>query len=223
MDSDAELDYQIEREMSDELECAASQPCISPGCDGYDSPPDDSTAYEELLRAIDVDEERLAEELYKNRNNGCGMQKSWKMVNLEDIEQMGINDGMPYFFLSEAEGPMLSGMALKQLLVLLHMIHSSISGDHVVETLTLKPTINADNILEKLVEVKDVGDNPYNFTGDYEKALEQGVDDMAFEKVFDFRGCGGTAATVNRVVSVGEILVCPVSATYTKDVSSLLW
>jgi hypothetical protein len=71
--------------------------------------------------------------------------------------------------------------------------------------------------------VKDVGDNPYNFTGDYEKALEQGVDDMAFEKVFDFRGCGGTAATVNRVVSVGEILVCPVSATYTKDVSSLLW
>jgi hypothetical protein len=225
MESDAELEYWIERQISDEDDTRmrdASQPSGTTQPDEYDSPPDDSNAYEDHLRACDADEERQADELYKHPRNGFGMQKSWKMVDLKTIETLEQGDGMPYFFLSEAEGPMLSSMATKQILVLLHMLHSPISGDHVMETMLLKPTVNAENNLEKLVEIVNVGDNPYKVTGDYDEALQRKVDDMPFETVLDFRGCGGTSESINRVVSVGEILVCPVTATYTKDVSSMM-
>jgi hypothetical protein len=222
-ESEHELDYRIERQILDEIDFNADFENARQESIERDerllADADDQNAYERDLREIDEEEEKSAEELYKHKKNGFGMEKSFKMVNIEDIGELGPNDGMPYFFVSEAEGPMLSSMALKQILVLMHMIHSPISGDHVVETVCLKPTVNADNILEKLVELVDVGENPYNFDGDYEDALGAGVDDMNFENIYDFRGCGGVNSTVNKVVSVGEILVCPVSATYIKEVS----
>ena len=58
-------------------------------------------------------------------------------------------DGYVYFFTSMAEGPMLSPVAMQQILVLLHVIHSYIPEDCILETDLLKPTFdkNGKNIL----------------------------------------------------------------------------
>jgi hypothetical protein len=221
MDSDTELDYEIDQRFlaEEEEEEEARTRSLGYNLADADQEEDDASNHERLLRATEEDEEKRAEELYNDPKNGFGMQKSWKMVSLKKVEILKENDGMPFFFLSKADGPMLSVMATKQILVLLHMIHSPILAEHVIETEDMKPTINADGYLEKLVEKLEVGDNPYKFVGDYDEALARKIDDMKDNEVYDFRGCGGAHATVNRVVSVGEILVCPVTATYTKNVS----
>ena len=61
-------------------------------------------------------------------------------------------DGYAYFFTSMAEGPMLSSMAMQQILVLLHVIHSFIPEECILETDFLKPVFDKSNGLEKLME-----------------------------------------------------------------------
>ena len=70
-------------------------------------------------------------------------------------------DGYAYFFTSMAEGPMLSSMAMQQILVLLHVIHSFIPEECILETDVLKPVFDKSNGLEKLMESVPISEDEW--------------------------------------------------------------
>lgn len=144
-------------------------------------------------------------------------------------------DGYTYFFNSVAEGPVMTNMTLKHILVLLHIIHSFIPEECILETEYLKPTFNAQGGLEKLVEhipLSDaawiqaaqqqdmhakmpVCDVPMDFcfnaslSSDAQAGSSSGADGGRVggrRKVNNFKKCP---------VDVAEILVAPVCLRYT--------
>lgn len=70
-------------------------------------------------------------------------------------------DGYCYFFTSLAEGPMLSSMAMQQILVLLHVIHSYIPEECLLETDLLKPSFDKQGCLVKLMEKIPIPDDKW--------------------------------------------------------------
>ena len=65
-----------------------------------------------------------------------------RIVDLMDVQVDRNVDGYVYCFTSVADGPVLSQMALKQILVLLHVIFSYIPEECILETEYLKPTFD---------------------------------------------------------------------------------
>lgn len=104
----------------------------------------------------------------------------------------------------------------KQILVLLHVIIGApIHKKHIAETAQLKPQFSpGDGTLEKLVEEVDLGFNPYERAGTDERDIGVAVGEIPFNSVCDFREGVMGSCKVQRPVSVGEILVSPVTASY---------
>ena len=92
------------------------------------------------------------ERMYYDRDCSNNISRSLRVVPLEDVQISPGRDGYAYFFTSMAEGPMLSSMALQQILVLLHVIHSFIPEECILETDLLKPFFDKAGGLEKLME-----------------------------------------------------------------------
>jgi hypothetical protein len=78
------------------------------------------------------------------------MSKSLRIVPGLDVQVDPRYDGYVYFFTSEMEGAALPQDTLKQVLVLLHVIHSFIPEECILETEYLKPTFDKQGGLEKL-------------------------------------------------------------------------
>ena len=164
-------------------------------------------------------------------------------------------DGYVYCFTSMAEGPMLSSMAMQQILVLLHVIHSFIPEECILETDLLKPTFTdsakgGDSGLEKLLELiplsedewkqekqkrlqtsrMRVCDIPPDVIIDASKQAEDDDDDdddnlpnpsaAAAEEDNEEGGAARAMQRHNKIhyktrpIDVAEILVAPVSVTY---------
>lgn len=153
----------------------------------------------------------MADALYTNPLNSNNMSRSLKIVDLKGMQELKRSDGYLYTFLSEAEGPMLSSMCQKQILVLMHVINSPIYPSHVVRTSTLRPTFSkGDGFLEKLMETTD---DPLHGLGTNRELMGLDVGSIPFDVVCDFRDNGG-ADMNQRVTSVGEILVSPITVRY---------
>jgi hypothetical protein len=70
------------------------------------------------------------------------LSRSLRVVKTDDVRIDPNEDGYTYWFVSPADGPVLSRMALQQILVLLHIVHSFIPEKCVIETEYLKPTFD---------------------------------------------------------------------------------
>lgn len=128
------------------------------------------------------------EKMYFERDCSNNISKSLRVVPLEDVQVFFINqtwhvfinqtwhaslsfvhflqvvsgrDGYSYFFTSMAEGPMLSSMAMQQILVLLHVIHSFIPEECILETDVLKPSFDKAGGLEKLLETLPISEEEW--------------------------------------------------------------
>lgn len=172
----------------------------------------------------DLDEEsvcdgiEVADALYTNPLNSNNMSRSLKIVDVKDVQELGESDGYLYAFLSEAEGPMLSSMCQKQILVIMHVLNSPICPSHVVRTKTLNPVFSkGEGVLEKLMETMDEA-SARDVDG-YNEAVGGAVGDIPFDLVCDFRDNAAPGERLQRVASVGEILVAPVTAKYTVKVN----
>jgi hypothetical protein len=96
-------------------------------------------------------EEIFRMQLYDDPDCCNNLSRSLRVVpGIWDVQVESNYDGYLYCFTSVADGPMLSQMALKQILVLLHVIHSFIPEECVLETEYLKPTFDKQGGLEKL-------------------------------------------------------------------------
>jgi hypothetical protein len=78
------------------------------------------------------------------------MSKSLRIVPGIDVQVDPRYDGYVYFFTAEMEGAALPQDTLKQVLVLLHVIHSFIPEECILETEYLKPIFDKQGGLEKL-------------------------------------------------------------------------
>jgi hypothetical protein len=131
------------------------------------------------------------EKMYYDRDCSNNISKSLRVVPLEDVQVMTKHcignvqqrtdyykkqvvpgrDGYAYFFTSMAEGPMLSSMAMQQILVLLHVIHSFIPEDCILETDTLKPFFDKAGGLEKLVEWIEMSEEEWMYMQNRKKQI----------------------------------------------------
>ena len=68
--------------------------------------------------------------------------KSCKMCRIEDMNKNTEGDGMTYYFVSEAEGTMLSTNAFEQILCLLHLLNHPINDQHIIATQNYKPVFD---------------------------------------------------------------------------------
>lgn len=171
----------------------------------------------------DMQDIELAEALYMDPRNSNNMSRSLKIVDVEDVRRLGAVDGYMYTFISEAEGPMLSSMSQKQILVLLHVLNSPLHSTHVVETECLKPVFSpVDGSLEKLVETQRLEDRDGASRDEEEhgKILSRAVDEIPSDTVCDYRETGNSRVVDQKVVSVGDILVSPVTVRYAIRVRS---
>ena len=116
--------------------------------------------------------EDVPDDVYNDTRNSNNMSRAFKVLESIKVEHTADHDGYTYCFLSEAEvfildlpvifamhltplsiqGPMLSSMAKKQILMLLHVTNWPIHQKHIVETKILKPHFcPVDKTLEKLI------------------------------------------------------------------------
>lgn len=137
-------------------------------------------------------------------------------------------DGYAYFFNSVAEGPMMSTMTLKHILVLLHVINSFIPEECILETEYLKPSFNDQGGLEKLVEKIPLSDEEWDQARAQHNSMRNlAVCDVPMDQVFNTmmvqdadddvhqEGARGRKKRFRtRPVPVAEILVAPVCVAY---------
>ena len=109
----------------------------------------------------DPSENEWREKMYYDRDCSNNISRSLRVESIQDLQLVPGRDGYAYFFTSLAEGPMLSPMALQQILVLLHVIHSFIPEECILETDLLKPTFDKNGGLEKLVEHIPISDDEW--------------------------------------------------------------
>jgi hypothetical protein len=225
------------------------------GVGGGDDDDDDDEDEDEM----DFPEiEDVPDSVYNDTRNSNNMSRSLKVVDSGKIMHMSDQvpplraifwatwpnntyfgqDGYTYCFLSEAEGPMLSSMAKKQILMLLHVINAPVHRKHVVETKELKPHFcQSDKTLEKLILSVFPGAGA-DLEDNIRHNIDAPVNDIPFEAVCDYKassdvsairaatgdddeedgGFAAAAAASSKLecpVDVGEILVSPVTASFT--------
>ena len=91
---------------------------------------------------LDDSEAQMRRQLYYDPDCCNNLSRSMRIVNLPDVQVDPNTDGYVYCFTSVADGPMLSQMAMKQILVLLHVIFSYVPEECILETEYLKPTFD---------------------------------------------------------------------------------
>lgn len=136
-------------------------------------------------------------------------------------------DGYAYYFTSMAEGPVTTTMTLKQILVLLHIIHSFIPRECILETDSLKPTFNKQGGLEKLVEQVAVAEEDCVEASRNQQSMSSlPVCEAPMDLGFNLRNADTESASQapdrlpqkhfrTSPVDVAEILLAPVCVTYT--------
>ena len=102
--------------------------------DDYEMTQDEKEMNDQNILSDDAWMERM----YKDRDCSSNISKNLRVVPIEDVQICAGRDGYAYFFTSLAEGPMLSSMALQQILILLHVIHSFIPEECILDTDLLK-------------------------------------------------------------------------------------
>lgn len=111
---------------------------------------------------MDADPSQLLEkrrkDMYHDPTCINNISRSLRVIPMKDAQVKPGRDGYCYFFTSMAEGPMLSSMALQQILVLLHVIHSYIPEECVLETDLLKPSFDKSGGLDKIMEKVHITD-----------------------------------------------------------------
>jgi hypothetical protein len=145
-------------------------------------------------------------------------------------------DGYVYCFTSSVEGPSLSQMALKQILVLLHVVHSFIPEECIIETEFLKPTFDKQGGLEKLRKKVPMTEEDARQAEILRQNISSvPVSDMPFDTAFVLGGSGSAEDGVGEfdsmlesvqnslmlkqqfsmsIVDVAEIVVAPVCISY---------
>ena len=144
--------------------------------------------------------------------------------------------GYTYYFNSLAEGPMMTTIALKQILVLLHIIHSFVPEECILETEFLKPTFNSkQGGLDKLVELTPIRPDEWMQSENQQREasalpicdlpLDIGFNSSCLPETSGFGAEGdscihralmdGKTHFKKKPVDVAEILVAPVCVTYT--------
>ena len=168
--------------------------------------------------------EEEVERRYTHPRNVNNLSRSFKIVNIEDVMNIFGNDGYIYTFLSRADGPMLSPMAVNHIMMIQNVINSNIYSDHVFATENLEPIFNSsDKTLHKLMETIEVRDHPY--TEDphtYVDELSKRMDRMDTDIIKDFRQDSEKMKKIKRSVPVGANLVAPVCASFEEDGEELI-
>lgn len=124
---------------------------------------------------------------------------------------------------------MMTNMTLKQILVLLHVIHSFIPEECILETEFLKPTFNKQGGLEKLVEQIPVSAEELDQVAKDQQFLaslpvfEVPMDiafNLASSQLTQQQQEPGAPTFQRRPVDVAEILLAPVCVTYSVEGSN---
>lgn len=103
-----------------------------------------------------IEEEKMVQsilkmQLYNDPDNCNNLSRNIRVVpHINDVQVHPDYDGYVYCFTSPAEGPTLSRMAWLQIMALLHVVNSPISGTCVIETDHLKPVFGTHGFMEKL-------------------------------------------------------------------------
>lgn len=178
---------------------------IDDGGGGDDVEVRDNLDAHDDMRDEDDDEEDLRDRSY-NINN---VSKSLKVVNLSDIQRLRKIDGNLFCFLSELQGPMISSMALQQILCIQTIINSAVKTEHIVETADLS-LVWKDNILDHVVHLDTFNGSP-NYV---DMSTMDRLDDIPHSGICDFRGGGGDDDVKQSVVPVADVFLAPVSVRY---------
>ena len=125
------------------------------------------------------EEEEYRRSMYHNPICINNISRSLRVVQMKDAQIVEGRDGYCYFFTSMAEGPMLSSMALQQILVLLHVIHSYIPEECVLETDILKPTFDKTGGLDKIMEKVELSESEW----ERQQAKKREFSDVELSKI----------------------------------------
>ena len=125
-------------------------------------------------------------------------------------------DGYVYFFNSVAEGPMMSTMTLKHILMLLHIIHSYVPEQCIVETENLKPTFDKQGGLELLTErVQMTHEEWQELSSKQEDYSQLALHDVPADISFNLSYSQTLGNKYKeRPVDVADIFVAPVCVSY---------
>lgn len=165
----------------------------------------------------------MRKQMYYDPDCNNNVARSMRIVSMEDVKIDPNVDGYVYCFTSVADGPVLSQMALKQILVLLHIIFSYVPEECIVETEYLKPTFdrsipNGGGGLEKLQKKVPMSmEDLANAQEVRQKLSSMPLCDMPFNTAFVAPG-GSTESGEDlftlQIVDVADILVVPVCITH---------
>jgi hypothetical protein len=205
--------------------------------DEYDSGGDDD--YWARLKARDEDairEKQRRQQLLDDPDCNHNVSRTLRKVGIWDVQIQPGYDGYVYCFTSSVEGPSLSQMALKQILVLLHVVHSFIPEECIIETEFLKPTFDKQGGLEKLRKKVPMTEEDARQAEIIRRNISSvPVSDMPFDTAFVLGGSGSAEDGVGEfdsmlesvqnslmlkqqfsmsIVDVGEIVVAPVCISY---------
>ena len=157
--------------------------------------------------------------LYTDPDCSNNVARCLRVVRMSDIQTVPGRDGYTYFFNSVAEGPMMTAMTLKQILVLLHVIHSFIPEECILETEFLKPTFNKQGGLEKLVEQIPMAEEEWQSRVEsFQSVVDLPIYDVPMDFTFSIQDAAENEKKMHtRPVDVAEILLVPVRVTYTTE------
>lgn len=157
----------------------------------------------------DAERERLEQEkmvqsilkmqLYNDPDNCNNLSRNIRVVpHINDVQVHPDYDGYVYCFTSPAEGPTLSRMAWLQIMALLHVLNSPISGACVIETDHLKPVFGTHGLMEKLSKRIPLNDEESSADRRTRREINaQPICDMPFDVPFVAAGLGGNGAAIH--------------------------
>jgi hypothetical protein len=157
------------------------------------------------------------------------MSKSLRIVPGIDVKVDPHFDGYVYFFTAEMEGAALPQDTLKQILVLLHVIHSFIPEECILETEYLKASFDKQGGLEKLQKRVELTEEEARMEEERRQKLSSlPISEMPFDVPFvastapneEVEGGLESSLMLKRqfrmeIVHVAEILLAPVFISHT--------
>lgn len=168
--------------------------------------------------ASTVTREETEEDVYNDPRNVNNLSRSFKVIDPVSAILLDENDGPIFAFMSKMDGPLLGLMAVKQIMMLMHITEGNIFQDQIFDTEQMVAKFGGPGqTLKKLVKRTKLPPNVHPYarnTQTYSQVLERAVTEMPHDVVYDFREEMSVMQYENRVIKVGEILVVPVHARY---------